>query len=1188
MKLSKPIAWMLILWLGVQPVVTSLFAEEGTKLVRRRSVNPAATPAQAEGEALAIPAAASQRREATQAEASLAKRNQILTVVSPQSRTPAGATPLAVETSSNIALQDTGFREELDILSPDDTSPILAESIFGSKGRQRINLVADNVEVKSIMDHLATEYRLNIVSREIATNNRIKTSLYDIPLETVFQVLLEQASLSYEKRNGIIYLQDRGKGKDYFLEERFFKIKEFADFGFAEQLIKEIATTKGEKILPNSEKKTFFVIAYKATLNRIQKMLGDLGYLEEMDPDSATLMHHYLSYQYVEKKVVEEIIRKHQSKDGKTIPDEKSNRFIIFDTMARFNLMREALEFVDVPPGQVFIDVKFLDLNEDDEKRLGMSQTIDWNGQANDTDRFAFSLASDVTRQLNWQVTPVANLAISGAHDILNTKIINNPKIMVINNEQANIQVTENFPYVTNENSNGVISSEIQQTPIGVTLNVKPKILASGEVQMDLEPKITVLKEVKIITTKVIDTNQAGGRTTEADSEYPVIDERSIKTKVNIPNGKTLIIGGLIKESDRKTLDQIPGLSRLPLLGRFFKRDTDTKSQAQLYIFITPTIVRGAPKSRAYEVAKADLPKIVTSDADVAKAAKDVPGLTVEPSGDEMAKKDELEVPNPVQIAKPSPKVEDERIDFSSFLKKIAALKEKERQENLENTARAREEAQEKQGFDRLISQLKEDIRKEDVTLSEVQAKKAIQAAKPEVSTGGSVQTMEKEAARDRILGDRAERIANLLKAWQDNPVDGVMVPKSAVRDIDLRPRVPIQLLPDGQTREPTPRPLPDTGRQPMETKLIQPETTEQVEGPAEQTVVEAPITMDFFSPLGRKPDSRSSAQPGFFFGDVSRPEAENQQRVTPVQREGAPQETLEVEKIPQQNPEASDLEDTSDAESSGSAPVRRRVRKKVGWLAPPEPMSAEKPLTTADFMSESTPARKVARNQSGPRTFELQFNSPAEQGRQETGNQGDWVQDFLKEDLAEIVYTDLSRGLEEASKPQQEVARSEVAQTPVMPSSQTEAQNMLEEARRMLSELKAAREGKPAASETLKPKTEVKPPKEVARQSIMRSSDPRTQAIFDSLSRKPVEEKPMAAQPLRAPEILTAPPQVEARPPAEISRKSSAEEEFSSFLKDMFVEGSSENVALNSAKKTPVKTEAQAEKDMADFLKGL
>ena len=60
----------------------------------------------------------------------------------------------------------------------------------------------------------------------------MKASLYDLPLETVFQVLLEQANLTYEKRSGIVYLQERGKGQDSFLTERFFKLKEYADFNF--------------------------------------------------------------------------------------------------------------------------------------------------------------------------------------------------------------------------------------------------------------------------------------------------------------------------------------------------------------------------------------------------------------------------------------------------------------------------------------------------------------------------------------------------------------------------------------------------------------------------------------------------------------------------------------------------------------------------------------------------------------------------------------------------------------------------------------------------------------------------------------------------------------------------------------------------------------------------------------------
>ena len=1155
----KSVAWLLILHLVLQPFIlvgTALYAEEGDaapvrRTLNRRSTNPEQATQQPQTQG------AQESTENSQASASDSNptpslqtggRQRILTSMS-QNRGSTPATASATEVSSTLALQDTAYRESLDILSPDDTSPVLAESVFGAKGKVRINLVADNVEIKSIMDYLATEYRINIVSKEIATNNRIKTSLYDIPLETVFQVLLEQSNLSYEKRNGIIYLQDRGRGQDYFLEERFFKLKQFADFDFAGKLIDNISTSRGKKILPNPEKKAYFVVEYKANLERIQKTLGDLGYLDIIDPDSSVYSHHYLAYNYVDPKVVDEIIKKHQTKDGKAIPDAKSNRYIVFDTNAAFELMKQALDFIDVPPGQVFVDVKFLDLNDDDTKRIGMSQVVDWNGNANDQDKFQFSLAADVTRALNWQISPVVNLGMSGNHDLLNTKIINNPKVMVMNNDTANIQVTENFPYVTNENSNGVISSQINQVPIGVQLNVTPKINANGEVTMTLEPKITVLKDVKIITTKVIDTNQAGGRTTETDSEFPIIDERSIKTNVTIPNGKTLIIGGLIKESDRKGVDQIPGLTKLPLLGRFFRRTTDAESKSQLYIFITPTIVKQAPATTAFRSQQvAALPSLSTSVSDSSTQTKvAVPGLQVSSA-------------EPVSRASGSVTPMKEKVDFSTFLQKVNALREKDRQEKYAAADVQARSAEKQEGFDNLIEKLKQDIRTES-------EKPVAVATKSVVSTAPGQKLSAPLIPRDAVLGERAERIAKLLRAWEENPIDGVMKPKETVADpIDLRPRPPeAKALPDSSV------PLSvDVGGGPRRVTVAAPEVKKiEVVVPVEtkteevKALVEDPIQMDYFSPLGITPESRQKRpvkDPVFGFGDINgtRPDPNAVSKPVPVP---------EPVSSPPSEVQSASEEGTSgdDSEANTETPVRRR---KVGFFE--EPMSPNQFLPAPKAVA---PAQKVA-NTGSNRSFEFTM-SPQATNREPVQGSGNWVDDFLERDLTRIVVSQLSESDDEIfamAKQETVVPQPKVpVEVPVVTPAKVQNQAIVSSS--------------PVVIE--KPKRAI----------VMSSPDPKTQKIFNDLNNNQ-NLTTARAMAMDMPATSNVEQPLEARPVsvAREPRAVPAESEFEAFLADMFSpsEASKTVSQASSVAQTAVSTSvkhpsltASAERDFLQFLGG-
>ncbi|PCJ18749.1 MAG: hypothetical protein COB02_09965 [Candidatus Cloacimonadota bacterium] len=704
----------------------------------------------------------------------------------------------AKNATKRLAPKNTPWTEEIDLLSAADQSPILADSVFGARGKQKINLSAADLEIKVIMDQIAAEYRLNIVSKSIGKGNKIKAVLYDLPLETVFQVLLDQANLTYIKKNGIIYLQD-SKVKDQFLDEQFFKLKQYADFEFALKLIENIATSKGKKVIKDPVKKTVFVIEYKRNLRRINKVLEELGYLEEMDPESSNYHYHYLSYSYVEKSVVSDIIKKYASKEGKSSNDEKSNRYLVFDTKSRFNKMKEALEFIDVPRGQVFIDVMFVDLNESDVDKLGIDTAFNWNKDSPDNaDQLITSLSTDVTNFFKFSnPSKITNIKVTGIKTRSKSRILNNPRIMVLNNEKATIDVTEKFPFVTNENKSGVVSSKIQNVDIGVTLTVTPRINANREVEMHVNPRITVLKEVRTIITKVIDTNQANAQATETSSEFPIIDERSIDTTVVIPSGKTLVIGGLIKENDRKAADSIPGLSRLPIFGSLFKRKNNGGEKSQLYIFITPTIVRNAPKSTTFTTDYGDERLVLFPKGSIEEEKNRISGLIIENSdgtplsspSKEKNQKKPRELNEEVKLSKldKSKFIGDSPVDFSSFLKKIKYLKEKKNISSLKNNTKKRKRKKKEKGFDNLIKMLEKDIVKSEKYKIEKKQEK-----KEKTSLDKKIHQKKKDVS-DKIIGDRAQKIANLLNLWEEDPKDTMIADedkkefiKSAVKEKKL------------------------------------------------------------------------------------------------------------------------------------------------------------------------------------------------------------------------------------------------------------------------------------------------------------------------------------------------------------------------------------------------------------------
>jgi type II secretory pathway component GspD/PulD (secretin) len=1087
--------------------------------------------------------------------------------------------------------QDTPWSEKLDILSPTDPSPVLAESIFGKKGKTRINLIANDVEVRAIMDHIASEYKLNIVSKSVATGNKLKTSLYDLPLETVFKVLLEQSNLTFEKKHGIIYLQDRGKGKDSFLEERFFQLKEFADYDFAKKLITSIATSKGASIIENQKKKTFFIVEYKRNLDKVEKMLTELGYLEDLDPEGDVYKYHYLSYSYVDKKVAEEIIKKYETENGKNIADDASNRYIVFDTRKAFQKMKDALSFVDVPRGQVFIDVLFVDLTRTDSDKLGVDMQVDWNQGTDTADQLFTSLTSDVTNFFSFKNPHhLTNLKVTGIKENSNSNILNNPKLMVLNNEQAVIDVTESFPYVTSENDNGVISSEIQQIPIGVQLTVTPKINAKREVEMSVFPKITVLKEVKNIVTKVIDTNQSNSVATETSSEFPITDERSIKTNVVIPSGRTLVIGGLIKESDRKAASKIPGLSRLPMLGKLFKNKNNGDDESQLYIFITPTIVRNAPVSSSYTEDTGNERYAYFPEGTIEEERLKLKKVVVESVNKEqnqtellLAGQGEIQtatIADAKSKARELPeksKTQEDGVDFSKFIKKISKLKQQQRMDHLkQNDVQAEKEAKEK-GFDNLIQQLKEDINTKELPSTSAQvAQTSVPGSPLEQAVSGKTPAQllqsnmkPQQSVKDEVMGERAGKIAALLQMWEKRPVDGVMDEEQQKKE-----EVSSKSEEENKKEESAGAPVAKVVEVKRQEEKKEPEkTVEQKTAP----VVEDKIELQMFSPLdsGKFDKNKLFKTDGFGFGSVNLTTGKSKAKSSDSPKE----------------PEAKPAETKSSENSTEAAPrklPRKRLLKKKKLS-----MDMDSPAGNLSFEYHPPQQERIHEER---RIAASEPEVPAVKQVTKSKAAEDWEVSFFEKDLAKVVVAEFPKEEDILQSIEEGIEAPQAAiQKPVQ---------------RQKAPVKEIRVAKPRVAENLQQArhsaaviAEAKPKR--ASSVKIASPDPRTRQIFENLfrgkSEKPLPSPVKSEEPVQmvaekiSPQAISNVPEPRAAL-KEDNKVAKAEKEFASFLEDALMvepQGEVAKAAVPAEVKEKKREKSKekstpAEKEFMDFLSQL
>jgi general secretion pathway protein D len=159
-------------------------------------------------------------------------------------------------------------------------------------------------------------------------------------------------------------------------------------------------------------------------------------------------------------------------------------------------------------------------------------------------------------------------------------KILSRPSVLARNNQPATILVGQSVPLITavRYDTFGNAINSVQYTDVGIILRVTPFITSDGLVEMILSPEISTVSQTESVTIST-------------GVQAPVIDKRSADTVVVTPDSQTVVIGGLIANLKTETINKIPVLGDLPLLGFAFRSKQKKDVKTELLIFLTPHIV---------------------------------------------------------------------------------------------------------------------------------------------------------------------------------------------------------------------------------------------------------------------------------------------------------------------------------------------------------------------------------------------------------------------------------------------------------------------------------------------------------------------------------------------------------------------------------------------------------------------
>jgi type II secretory pathway component GspD/PulD (secretin) len=182
------------------------------------------------------------------------------------------------------------------------------------------------------------------------------------------------------------------------------------------------------------------------------------------------------------------------------------------------------------------------------------------------------------------------NLVLSALQTLQTTKIISNPTIVTLNNQQAVIKVGQErpIPSYTYNSERGVYEvSGFNYKPIGIILTVTPQVNSRGFIKLTVAPEVSQSNR---------DANFQG-------ASIPIVETRTATTSVSLKDGYTMGIGGLLQTSNTNSGNKVPLLGNIPVVGRLFKSDTKNFESTNLIIFITAKTIssEGAPVEAVFD-----------------------------------------------------------------------------------------------------------------------------------------------------------------------------------------------------------------------------------------------------------------------------------------------------------------------------------------------------------------------------------------------------------------------------------------------------------------------------------------------------------------------------------------------------------------------------------------------------------
>lgn len=442
-----------------------------------------------------------------------------------------------------------------------------------------------DINVIDVFKFLAIQGNLNVVTSK-NVQGRSTLLLKNVKISDALDILVISNQLAYEVRGDIIYIMTEDEytlthGKTYNDKKKVsIRMLKTAKPSYVLAALQSVQSGIG-KVIIDEDAGTVVMI------DTPEKLIQMNAILDKVEKNLETTV---IKLQFA--KVEDVVAQLKPQIDGKGVGtiygDVRSSQILISAYPDRMEQAVKLVKALDKQTRGVLVETRILQLTLNPKYDFGINwerafsqewfKGMNWKG--------SFPIDSTVTNYGQYKIglMPENNfeVTIKAMKEIQDTKVLATPRVMILDREEAKINIGDRLPYVvttsTGTGNNVSVSEDIRFIDVGIILVVTPVISDNGFVTMKIRPEISSKTDELVTPTQ---------------NKIPVVNTTYVESTVIVQDGISVILGGLIRDDQTQNNEGVPYLMNIPVLGNMFKNRHESSKKTEIVIIITPHVVDG-------------------------------------------------------------------------------------------------------------------------------------------------------------------------------------------------------------------------------------------------------------------------------------------------------------------------------------------------------------------------------------------------------------------------------------------------------------------------------------------------------------------------------------------------------------------------------------------------------------------